>query len=197
MFAIRSQNRPGLTIGRFVNVEVAAIADQAAARIKTHARFEIDFFTKGAFKFREDSRQPLGVVPDVGAGARAAIHAFPAIGSAIVKPVKHLCCQAIDRNETAVQEPMRQGAVIPGLIPLVRSTEQTLFVCGNVLSHIAGGLEPRLVVPAELPEFLDTKHLPWGSIYLIVVREIPGNHKINRLGLAGLQRESRRQATDK
>ena len=59
----------------------------------------------------------LGVMPDVGAGPRAAADALPAVEPAVLEPVAGRRRQDRGVGERPVQEPVGQRRVVPGLVP--------------------------------------------------------------------------------
>ena len=71
---------------------------------------EVDPLAQVALDGRKDPRHRLGILPDVLACAGAAVDPFPAPEAAVVKRVKRLGRQAVERRERAVEEPVRAAS---------------------------------------------------------------------------------------
>ena len=73
-----------------------------------------------AFQRGKQPGHGMGVMPDVGAGALAAADALPAVEAAVGEPVAGRGGQNRRVGERAVQEPVRQRRVVPGVVPQPR-----------------------------------------------------------------------------
>ena len=119
-------------------MDLATMPNNAGIGMKPDAGFEVHHLAKGALKLGEHPSQGLGIVPDVRAGSRTAVHTLPRVRAAAVEPMKRLTGNAVDRDETAVEQPVRQRAVVPGLVPVSRASEQVLLVLAEVTGNFTG-----------------------------------------------------------
>ena len=94
-----------------------------------------------AFDDRKDSRQPLGILPDVRAVSRAAIHTFVQVVHAVLlgQPFGHLGLHAIQWDKRSFQEPMGQRGVVPGVGPALGCRMQFPIPAGHGARGIRRG----------------------------------------------------------
>ena len=78
---------------------------------------EVGPSTEIALQFGKEPGHGLGVVPDVGAGAVAAADPFPAVEAAVGEPVAGRRGQDRRVEHRAVQEPVGQRGIVPGVVP--------------------------------------------------------------------------------
>ena len=140
MFAQGAQDGPGLGVhGR----EVVELAPEMNRAVRLQRQAEINLLARDAFQVREQPRHGVGVMPDVAAGALAAADAFPAVEAAVGKAVAGRGGQDGGVEERAVQEPIRQRRIIPGVVPEARLAAQTGEMVPDVLGHSQGRIEAR------------------------------------------------------
>src|ERR1035441_8377906 len=137
-----AENEPGLGIdGRYV----ITLAPEMDGAIRLERQTEIDLLARDALQLREEARHSMAVVPHVTAGPFAAADALPAIETAITKPVAGRGRQDRSVEESAVQEPIRQRRVIPGVVPEARLAAQAGEMLPDVLSDHVRRCEARRV----------------------------------------------------
>ena len=178
-------------------MELATMPDDAGIGVKPDTGFEIHHLAKGALQLGEHPSQGLGIVPDVRAGAGTAVHTLPSVRPAAVEPMKHLGRDAIERDEAAVEQPVRQRAVVPGPVPLAGAAEQSLLVAGKVAGHFArpSRTTAHSACAGWRNPALRTSDLRPASI-LVVVGEIPGDGKVHCPRFPGSQPECGKQPAD-
>ena len=107
----------GVVLGLHAGVSVAALRPIVHGAVRLEGDAVIDMLPHMALQSWEQAGHRLGVLPDVLTGALAAVHAFPGVEAVGVEPVAGLGGQGGGVGKGAVQKPVRQGGVVPGLHP--------------------------------------------------------------------------------
>ena len=135
-----AKNRAALTVdGISEGVDGMAEVDRTVAQPESSAILHlVAAFTLDNGK---DPRQPLGILPDVRAVSRTAVHPFVQVVHAILQgqPLGHLGLHAIQRDKRSLQEPVRQRGIVPGVGPGPSCLMQFLLPNGHGARGIGRG----------------------------------------------------------
>src|ERR1035437_354570 len=91
----------------------------------------------------------MGVVPDVAAGPFAATDPLPAVKAAVAETVAGRGGQDRSVEEWAVQEPIGQRRIIPGVVPKACLAAQAGEMLADVLGDRIGRSKARRVVASS------------------------------------------------
>ncbi len=158
VFAQGAQDGAGLGID---GGEVDELAAEMNGAVGLEGQAEIDLLARETFQVREEPGDGMGVLPDVAAGALTAADAFPAVEAAIGKAVAGRGGEDGRIEESAVQEPVGEGRIVPGVVPETGLGTQAGEMVADVLGHSQGGIEARGIVSAwRQPVELEVGHVP-------------------------------------
>ena len=138
-FAIRAEDASGLAVHGEDLAVFSTVFDDACGRKR---RAKVHELAVVALDLREEARHRLGVMPDVGAGALATAHALPGPESTVVQEVAGRRGQGRRVRKCAVQEPIRQGGIIPRIAPESGLRGETVEVTGGEFGDGRGVGEP-------------------------------------------------------
>ena len=105
--------------------QIAAHADPTVGMLPES---KIDSFPFHPFDLREQSARGLGIVPHVRAGALTASDPFPSPEAAVLKAITGRRRQRRRVGHRAVEQPVGQRRVVPGIDPLSRVAGQPLEI---------------------------------------------------------------------
>ena len=144
MFAVGAEDGAGLAIVSGLLVEFGAEADGAGILVEAEA--EVVYFSGGPFEFGEDSGHGLCVVPDVSAGSLAATDAFPGPEASVAEAVNGGGGEGGGVGEGAVEEPVGQSGIVPGVFPEFGLGGEGFEVFAEVADGVESGVEAGGVV---------------------------------------------------
>src|ERR1044071_1006194 len=106
---------------------------------------EIDALARHALQVGKQSRNRMGILPNVATRAFAATDSFPAVETPVAQTVAGGRCQNRGVQKCAVQKPEGQGGVVPGPVPQPRRLTQPLKMFSDMLTDRPCGTESRSV----------------------------------------------------
>lgn len=152
------------------------------ARLRMECDAEVDPLPQIALQVGEEPGDGMCVMPDVRAGAFAAANSLPSVKAAVLEAVTGRSGQGRRVGKGAIEEPVRQGGIVPGVVPETRLLVQRIEIIGHALGHFRRTVKAAGVVT---PAVLQSQ-----------IGKMPSQNKGHGRGLTGFERKLASQSAD-